>query len=264
VNPLEAAAVAARSHGVRVDKPRVLKDRHNLVVHLAPSPVVARVAQAMSELRPGIRARELELTQWLVARGLPVVPPYVDEVLSAGGHELTLWPLVENERAPDGHAAGRALRAIDDALVACPIDIGGFWPLFEMEALIRLLEVPSFVEEARARIERELAYEPVLLHGDAHFGNCFFTADGPLWTDLEDACLAPPEWDAACLEWPQRLYGRDQQYDAALSELDIPDAERLELLVRLRAVVAITWVTFIQGAIPQLEPMLEWLKRNAP
>jgi hypothetical protein len=264
VNPLEAAVVAARSHGVRVDEPRVLKDRHNLVVHLAPSPVVARVAQAMSELRPGIRARELELTRWLVARGLPVVPPYADEVQSAGGHDVTLWPLVKNERAPDGHAAGRALRAIDDALVACRVDVGGFWPLFEMEALIRELEVPSFVEEARARIERELAYEPVLLHGDAHFGNCFFTADGPLWSDLEDACLAPPEWDAACLEWPQRLYERDQQYDAALSELDIPDADRLELLVRLRAVVAITWVTFIQGAIPQLEPMLEWLKRNAP
>jgi Phosphotransferase enzyme family len=264
VNPLEAAVVAARSHGVRVDEPRVLKDRHNLVVHLAPSPVVARVAQAMSDLRPGVRARELELTQWLVARGLPVVPPYADEVLSAGGHELTLWPLVENERPRDGRAAGRSLRAIDVALVECPVDMGGFWPLFEMEALIRKLGVPQFVEEIRAGIERDLAYDPVLLHGDAHLGNCFFTADGPLWSDLEDACLAPPEWDAACLEWPQRLYGRDPQYDAALTELDIPDAERLELLVRLRAVVAITWVTFIQGAIPQLEPMLEWLKRNAP
>jgi phosphotransferase family enzyme len=264
VNPLDAAVVAARSHGVRVDEPRVLKDRHNLVVHLAPSPVVARVGQAMSELRPGIRARELELAQWLAARGLPVVPPYADEVLAAGGHELTLWPLVENERPPDGRAAGRALRAIDDALADCPVDMGGFWPLFEMEALIRKLDVPQFVEEARARIERGLSYDPVLVHGDAHLGNCFFTADGPLWSDLEDACLAPPEWDAACLEFPQRLDGRDPEYDAALAELELPDRERFELLVRLRAVVAITWVTFIHGRHPRLVPMLEWLRRNAP
>jgi hypothetical protein len=264
MNPLEAAVVAARRHGVRVDEPRVLKDRHNLVVHLAPSPVVARVAQAMSELRPGIRARELELTQWLVARGLAIVPPYANEVLFAGGHEVTLWPLVENERPPDGQAAGRALRAIDDALIACPVDMGGFWPLFEMEGLLRRIDVPSFVEGARARIERELAYEPVLLHGDAHFGNCFFTEGGPLWSDLEDACLAPPEWDAACLELPQRLDGRDPAYEAALAELAIPDADRLELLVRLRAVVAITWVTFMHGRHPRLEVMIEWLRRNAP
>ena len=37
------------------------------------------------------------------------------------------------------------------------------------------------------------------MHGDAHLNNCFFTADRPLWGDLEDACLAPVEWDAACL-----------------------------------------------------------------
>jgi hypothetical protein len=264
VNPLEAAVAAARSHGIRVDEPRVLKDRHNLVVHLAPSRVVARVAQAMSELRPGIRARELELARWLAARGLPVVPPYADEVLSAGGHELTLWPLVQNERPPDGRAAGGALHAIDDALADCPVDMGGFWPLFEMEALIRKLDVPQFVEDARARIERDLSYDPVLLHGDAHLGNCFFTTDGPLWSDLEDACLAPPEWDAACLEFPQRLDGRDPEYDAALAELELPDVERFELLVRLRAVVAITWFTFIYGPHPRLEPMLEWLRRNAP
>ena len=83
MNPVEAAVVAARRRGIRVDEPRVLKDRRNLVVHLAPSPVVARVAQKMSELRPGIRAHELELTGWLVARGLPVVPPYADVRLRA-------------------------------------------------------------------------------------------------------------------------------------------------------------------------------------
>jgi Phosphotransferase enzyme family len=263
VNPVDAAVSVAREQGLRVDEPRLLKDAHNLVVHLAPSPVVARVAQGMSEVRPNIRTRELELTRWRVARGLRVLPPYAEEVFLAAGHEVTLWPWIENEQAPDGRAAGRALREIDDALMECPIDMGGFWPLFEIEDLHRALDLPRFVEDVRAQIEHDLEFQPVLLHGDAHFGNCFFTAHGPLWSDLEDACLAPPEWDAACLELPQRLDGRDPEYDAALAELQVPDAERLELLVLLRAVVTITWGTFVHGRTEGVEKRIEWLRRNA-
>jgi hypothetical protein len=264
MDAVAATVAAARAEGLRIDEPRVLKDGHNLVVHLAPSPVVARVGQAMGELRPQIRARELALTRWLVERGLPVLPPFADEVFDAGGREFTLWPFVENERPADGHAAGRSLREIDDALRACPLVLGGFWPLFEMQELIARLDVPPDVEEIRAHVERELHYDPVPLHGDAHFRNCFFTADGPLWSDLEDACLAPPEWDAACLEFPQRLDGRDPEYDAALSELDVPDADRLELLVLLRGVVTVTWGTFVHGRIDSVDARIEWLRRNAP
>ncbi len=66
MNALDAAVAVAREHGVRADEPRVLKDAHNLVVHLAPSPVVARVGRKMTELRPHIKQRELELTLWLL------------------------------------------------------------------------------------------------------------------------------------------------------------------------------------------------------
>jgi hypothetical protein len=264
VDALDAALTVARDHGLRVDEPRVLKDGHNLVVHLAPAPVVARVGQAMADLRPDIRARELELTQWLATRGLPVLAPFADEVFHANGHELTLWPLVEDSLSPDGPAAGRTLREIDEALRDCPIDMGGFWPLREMRELNERFGVPDLVEDVRAHVERELRYEPVLLHGDAHFGNCFFTADGPLWSDLEDACAAPPEWDAACLELPHRLDGRDPQYDAALAQLELPDRDRFELLVLLRAVVTVTWGTFIHGRNERVEQRIEWLRRNAP
>jgi hypothetical protein len=263
VNALEAAVSAARAHGVRVDEPRVLKTSHNLVVHLAPSPVVARIAQWMDELRPNIRAYELALTHWLVERGLPVLAPVVDEVLVAGGYDVTLWPLVANERPVDGRAAGRALRAVDDALREYPGELRGFWPLAEMRELGARIDVRPVVEEVLARVERELRYEPVALHGDAHFRNCYFTAGGVLWADLEDACLAPPEWDAACMEFPQRLDGRDPEYDAALAQLDIPDRDRLELLVLLRAAVSVSWSLYAYGRSERVDEMAEWLRRNA-
>lgn len=263
MNSLDAAIAVARAQGLRVDEPRVLKDSHNLVVHLAPSPIVARISQAISELRPNIRARELELTQWLAARGLPVLRPAADEVFEQDAYELTLWPFVEDQRPPDGRAAGRALRAIDDALRDCPLDVGDFWPLREMKELNARYDVPAIAEEVRAHIEGELQYEPVKLHGDAHFRNCYFTAEGPLWADLEDACTGPPEWDAACMEYPQRVDGRDPEYDAALAELEVPDRARLDLLVLLRAALSVTWVVFMYGRHPRLDDYVEWLQRNA-
>ena len=50
-DPVSAVAVA-RVYDVCVDEPRVLEDGANLVLHLAPAPVVARIAMRMAELRP--------------------------------------------------------------------------------------------------------------------------------------------------------------------------------------------------------------------
>ena len=176
---------------------------------------------------------------------------------------MTFWPLVENQLEPDGAATGRALRAIDEGLRDYDGGVYGFWPLFETKALLERLDLPPLVEEARARIERELEYDPVLLHGDAHFRNCYFTADGPLWADFEDACLAPPEWDAACLSNVARLDGGDPEHLRALGQLEIPSRERFDLLVRLRVVVGVVWVAFTRGAHPDNVRRIEWLRQNA-
>ena len=36
------------------------------------------------------------------------------------------------------------------------------------------------------------------LHGDAHKKNVLKTRNGLVWTDFEDACSGPIEWDLAC------------------------------------------------------------------
>ena len=47
------------------------------------------------------------------------------------------------------------------------------------------------------------------LHGDGHPGNLLATHDGGWrWTDLEDTCAGPVEWDLACLLRTSRLDGR--------------------------------------------------------
>lgn len=260
MSALDAAVAVAREHGLRVDEPRVLKDSHNLVVHLAPAAVVARVGQGMAQLRPGIRGRELAVARWLVEHGAPVLPPFHDDVLERSGYDITLWPYIEPSE-PDGDAAGQALLEVRTALAGCPA-LGGFWPLPELRALIERLQLPVEVEAARAHVEAELRYDPVAVHGDAHLRNCLFTEDGPRWTDLEDACRGPSEWDAACLAAQLRRNPDDVEHRAALDRLGRGDERRFELLGLLRGVVIATWSAFAYGVTDHDE--VDWLRANTP
>jgi hypothetical protein len=45
---IETVTAHAREHGLRVEEPTVLNDLFSLMVHLRPSPVVARVATFMA------------------------------------------------------------------------------------------------------------------------------------------------------------------------------------------------------------------------
>ena len=53
----------ARAHGLRVEDPVILRDQLNVLVHLRPAPVVARVAGTIASVRSGAtwQARELRV-----------------------------------------------------------------------------------------------------------------------------------------------------------------------------------------------------------
>jgi thiamine kinase-like enzyme len=57
------------------------------------------------------------------------------------------------------------------------------------------------LREAHARLCAEPVAEGRPLHGDSHFRNILWSRDGPLWTDLENACTGPVEYDLAALAW---------------------------------------------------------------
>ena len=117
--PATAVAVA-RAHGLRVEAPVILRDQLNVLVHLRPAPVVARVAGTIAVVRPGTawQARELSVTAHLARAGAPVVAP--SDELPPGPHEhngrvISFWrhaPAVEVDAA----AAGEALAHCHEAL----------------------------------------------------------------------------------------------------------------------------------------------------
>ena len=74
----KAAVKVAASLGVRGTDPVILAEGANVIVHLSPAPVVAKVAASTTAVRPEPAAwlqRELDVTWFLAERGAPVVAP---------------------------------------------------------------------------------------------------------------------------------------------------------------------------------------------
>lgn len=210
-----AAVSLASSHGVVCTDPVVLKNGSNVLVHLRPAPVVARIAARTALVRPSVAdhlARDLSVSAFLASRGVPVVTPSSE--LPAGPHVsdgfvLTFStyvphdPSVELTRPdvlkllPDLHAE---LRHYDGELPTRG-------PLDDVDNTLVFLEsigVPELepFRERRAELLLEWGahYNDVQpLHGDSHYGNLLMTATGPVWNDFEDTWRGPIAWDLACL-----------------------------------------------------------------
>ncbi len=222
-----AAAEVAEEAGLRFGRPIVLHNRSNLIVHLSPAPVVARVATTTGLVRRGDAwlAREVAVAGHLARSGAPVVAPTSE--LPPGpylrdGLALSFWEYAEELAAPpDARRAGAGLRVCHEALTTLP---GGLLPpmavLAEARAIVERLARDGTLSAADAAALRyagaevsdrldELAPQLQPVHGDAHLGNVIHTSAGPLWNDWEDTFAGPREWDLACLEASAQVFGSD-------------------------------------------------------
>jgi hypothetical protein len=198
-----AALAVAREKGVRCEDPVVLREAWHVLVHLRPSPVVARVSSSIpfpEGPNPDDIARELAVAVHCAGAGCAVVPP-ADEVEAVpyghGGHIVTFWRYIEPHDEPDEVAALRALREIHDALESYDGALPGFGHPEDTTAMLDALPPSNDVELLRDVVARrpEVAGQP--LHGDAHLFNVLGTPRGPRWHDFETACHGPREYDLA-------------------------------------------------------------------
>jgi hypothetical protein len=265
-----AALAAARGAGLTVDRADVVTVAANVLVRLEPGPVAARLTGATEgfrDARANLR-REVRLASALAAAGAPVVAP-LGGPYEAGGRVVTLWPWLElGGHAGDAAQAGVALRACHDALMDLdPTDL-------ELEPLAMLTEARRLAQaalpEALPAIDRALATlgaaPPRIVHGDSHPGNVLWTADGPLWSDWEDAHLGPLEWDLACLVAAARVRGNDFGWaEAALAAHGAPyDAALLDACVDARVAQGAAYLTATGRGDPEaLHRRLDWLRSRA-
>jgi hypothetical protein len=277
---MDAAVAVAREVGLDVREPRLLRDLTNVLVHLAPEPVVARVPMTFTRLRGrSWIARELELTAALADGGAQVAGPArsVDPgPYERDGYLVTLWEYVDHDRDRplDARRAGEALWEIHELLAAQDSrGLEHFARLDEIETLVAMLGLSSderhvFQEAlaaARSTVDDlDLTLQPV--HGDAHRWNLLHTPAGPLWSDFENVCLGPRELDIACNEIRARAHGREREDDDLLAGYGEFDQDLVPLLIPVHALFLAAWTFELAERTPEIRPhavtRLGWVREG--
>lgn len=219
----DAAVKVAAALGIAVGQdPVVLADGANVVVHLSPAPVVAKVAASTTEVRPAAAwlQRELDVVSYLASRGAPVMTPSPEvpaTVHHGDGQVMSFWRyLPPSGRGPAGEdVIGPMLRDLHAELAGYPGQLPVLTPLQDIPAYLarpqtRLTPAESAaLTAAHARLMAGLGSFPARpLHGDAGAGNLMATGSGWVWHDFEDTCSGPLAWDVAASTASQRLDAR--------------------------------------------------------
>lgn len=271
MNAHAAVAVAlAKELGIPANDAVVLSDLTNVLVHLRPSPVVARVSLTLAGRGPKALEQELAFAAAAASAGAPVVPPVEPTPFERDGRLVTLWRYVEHRRPEpaDAPAVARSLRALHEAVAGCDFGLPRFDRLDEAAAKLATLEPDEAAsEDDLARMAAAIAASRTRLaaldlderpiHGDAHFGNVLVGADGPVWADLENVCDGPVEYDLACLAWRGRVHGA-AGYEEAIAAYGPHDARLVEELQPVLAAFLCVWNTDIvqRAGGPAMHPFL--------
>jgi Ser/Thr protein kinase RdoA (MazF antagonist) len=266
-----AVKVAARL-GVHGSDPVILADGANVVVHLSPAPVVAKVAASTTAIRPAAAwlQRELDVAQFLAGRGAPVMSPSPEvpaTVHHGDGQVMSFWRYL-SPSANGTSASGLAGRSLASEDVIGPMlrdlhaELSGYPG--QLPVLGPLQDIPSYLARpqtsltpaeaaalsaAHTRLMAELGSFPARpLHGDAGAGNLMATGSGWVWHDFEDTCSGPVTWDLAASTASQRLDGRHVL--AAYGES--VDAAQLATCEQLRRLHLTVWYSLYAERLPDL------------
>ncbi|MGI5193959.1 phosphotransferase [Streptomyces sp. CA-288835] len=282
---VDAAVGAGRDLGLTVTDASVLHDVFSVVVHLAPSPVVARIptvlprSSSLDSLTHRQRT-ELDVTRWLADQGTPVIPPsplVPREPVQRDGFSMTFWQFVEEDRdkEPDYVANSESTADLHAAMRPYPgrlSYLSSAEPQFIAESLALLEERPDLIGPAdldRARREWQIL-EPLVrsrtafetrfpgidlqpIHGDSPPANIFFGTDGDLYADFELVTLGPVEWDLAALGPDlESAYNRGARRNG-MRPLNEEVLSFVNAVGMLRVIASLTLV-------PQLPVLIEYLK----
>lgn len=261
-----AGLAAARRIGLPSGDPAVLAEGMNLVVHLRPAPVVARVTRVAHLIRP-VHQLKAAVAFASMMNGLVVAPasmadpgPFVE-----GGRYVTFWTRTELGPATPAEA-GSSLRAFHEAARSWEGELRSFDPRAEAVRIAELVggDAGEVLKAAGQGLPvPDLPQQP--LHGDAHLGNVLA---GGVWQDMDEACIGPVEWDVACLRHRWFFRGEiERETRAALAAYGPYDEAALEALEPLVVLFTAAWgslAPMLGEAIgSHTKQRLDWLRSRS-
>ncbi len=261
-----AVSVAARL-GVPCAEPTVLAAGANVIVHLSPSSLVAKVAASTAEVRADAAAwlqRELDLARFLAGQGIPVMAPASGlpaTVHRERGQAMSFWDYLppSSSQPPDEATIGSMLRDLHGALRAYPAPLPPLAPLGDIPAFLARPQTqlsPSDsarLADAYCRLTEDLAAAGApgqVLHGDAGAGNLMAAGGQWVWHDFEDACSGPVAWDLAATTASPRL-DRGRILAAYRDRVDQAQLRTCEQLRRLHLTI---WYALYAERLPDCRP----------
>lgn len=260
----ELAASVARRLGLAFDAPAVIGQGMNVLVHLRPAPVVARVTRLAHLVRaPDALAGGVALARTLGTRAVPPSDlldpgPHVD-----GGRYVRFWTYRPGDGASPSEA-GAALRAFHESAARYRGPLRSFDPRPEALRIADLVggEPAEILRDAAGRLTPPAAPQQAI-HGDAHFENVLA---GGIWQDFDEACFGPREWDLACMIHRWSVFGQlEGEMRDALAAYGPYDREAVDTLQPLVVLAIAAWVSLaplIGETFNRTPERLEWLRRH--
>lgn len=202
---VSASVACARALGLPADEPEVIAEGYSVRVRLRPAAVVTRVVTVGRDLRPDPLPwleREVSVARFLAASGLPIVAPWEDPGPHvAEGLDVSLWHWTEHDSSQVSPAQfGAMLGELHGELASYSGDLPPLvGPLTDIATALTISSDATLHRAAAELVPLALSWPRRPLHGDAHTGNVLMTPRGPLWTDFEDVCAGPVEWDMASM-----------------------------------------------------------------
>jgi Ser/Thr protein kinase RdoA (MazF antagonist) len=258
-----AVSVAARL-GVACTEPVVLADGANVIVHLRPSPVVAKVAASTPAVRADVAAwlqRELDAAGYLASAGIPVLVPSHEvpaTVHRGDGHVMSFWTYcrLDADVWPDEATIGPMLRDLHAALRSFPGSPPVLAPLGDIPAFLARPQTllssadVSLLTQTFGRLMADLAPASApgqVLHGDAGASNLRAADGGWVWYDFEDTCRGPLAWDLAATTASPRL----ERSRILAAYGDPVDPAQLDTCEQLRRLHLTIWYALYAERLPQ-------------
>ncbi len=234
---LTAACATARKHGLPCEHATVIHSESNVLVHMRPAPVVARVMTGTVVLHDDPERwldREVSVLSFLAPSGLAVGP---SSLIAPGPYRqsglwMTFLEWVDHRHRTqlddDPRKLGRALRDLHEELSAFTGELGDLLDVQrDIERLHRQLRPTTTLsrQTIESLHEQLLALSgPVFrtplpiqaLHGDVSLANLLMASERLLWNDFEDTFRGPVHWDVTSYVISLRDWGADSTFVARM------------------------------------------------